>query len=97
MANICIHVFVDGHVQGVWFRDSTKREADRLGVTGWVRNLTDGQVEVVAAGSEDAVNELNVWLHKGPAGSSVSSVMRDEIPWEDFPDFAIRAYGSVSE
>jgi len=97
MDKACIHVFVDGRVQGVWFRDSTKREADRLGVKGWVRNLSDGRVELVAAGTEAAVKELYAWVEHGPSAASVSSVAGDEIPWEDFPDFSIRPTGSVDE
>ncbi len=65
---------VSGKVQGVWFRASAKREADRLGVTGHARNLPDGSVEVLACGSPDAVAALIEWLHDGPPLAKVAKV-----------------------
>ena len=52
------HVVIRGLVQGVWFRASTKDEADRLGVSGWVRNLSDGSVEAVFEGEKKKVEEI---------------------------------------
>jgi acylphosphatase len=52
MANTRSHLIIEGRVQGVWFRDSTKREANRLNVTGWVKNRYDGNVELIAEGSK---------------------------------------------
>ena len=65
---------VSGKVQGVWFRASTKREAERLGVTGHARNLADGSVEVLACGDADAVAALIEWLHAGPPQARVERV-----------------------
>jgi acylphosphatase len=65
---------VHGRVQGVFFRDSTRREARRLGINGHAVNLPDGTVEVLAAGSEDALAELERWLHEGPPMSRVTHV-----------------------
>lgn len=65
---------VSGKVQGVWFRASAKREADRLGVTGHARNLADGSVEVLACGEADAVAALIEWLHRGPPLARVAKV-----------------------
>ena len=53
-----VHCVVRGRVQGVFFRASAQREATRLGVTGWVRNLSDGSVEIVAEGEDERVREL---------------------------------------
>jgi acylphosphatase len=75
------HVIVHGQVQGVWFRQSTKDEADRLGVTGWVRNLPDRSVEAVFAGERSKVEEIVGWCHRGPAGADVSSV---DVSWEPY-------------
>lgn len=61
-----IRARVYGHVQGVFFRASTEKEARRLGLSGWVRNRVDGSVEVFAQGSPEAVDALIRWLHKGP-------------------------------
>jgi acylphosphatase len=80
-------------VQGVWFRASTRDEADRLGVSGWVSNLPDGSVEAVFEGDKKKVEEIVGWCHRGPSGAKVSKV---EIVWEpyrkEFDHFDIR-YG----
>lgn len=69
---------VHGRVQGVWFRDSTRREATRLGVAGYAINLPDGNVEVLACGASNALDELADWLQSGPPMASVTRVdMRD--------------------
>ena len=65
---------VHGRVQGVFFRDSTRREAYRLGISGHAINLPDGTVEVLAAGSAESLDELERWLHEGPPMSRVTSV-----------------------
>jgi acylphosphatase len=65
---------VSGRVQGVFFRDSTRREAQRLGVTGYARNRHDGSVEVLACGERSAVEALKAWLRTGPPMASVSAV-----------------------
>lgn len=65
---------VSGRVQGVFYRDSTRERALGLGLSGWVRNLPEGGVEVVVAGEAEAVAELAAWLWEGPRGASVSGV-----------------------
>ena len=65
---------VHGRVQGVFFRDSTRREAQRLGISGHAINLPDGTVEVLAAGPDDALDQLEHWLHQGPPMSRVTNV-----------------------
>jgi acylphosphatase len=70
-----------GRVQGVWFRDSTRREAERLGVAGSARNLPDGSVEVVAEGEADAVDRLEAFVRAGPGHAEVDRVeVSDEAP-----------------
>ena len=74
-------VVVDGVVQGVFFRSATQREAARLGVSGWVRNLPDGRVEAVFEGPEDAVDSAVAWSRTGPERAIVTSVeVADEEP-----------------
>lgn len=76
-----VRVFVEGRVQGVWFRDSTWHQADRLGVSGWVRNLPDGRVEAVYEGPPEAVEELLAWTRRGPDRARVTAVhIQDETP-----------------
>ena len=72
---------VRGRVQGVFYRDSCRRQAVSLGLAGWVRNLPDGSVEVLAEGSPDAVEELVRWAHQGPPLARVTEVqVTDEEP-----------------
>ena len=74
---------VAGRVQGVFFRDSCRREAERLGVGGSARNLDDGRVEVIAEGDEDAVQALIEWCRKGSAQSKVESVEVEDLGEDD--------------
>jgi acylphosphatase len=71
----CRRYLVSGHVQGVFFRASAAREATRLGLVGWARNLADGRVEVLAAGHPDAIDELARWLRVGPPSARVDGVL----------------------
>jgi len=68
------HLKIDGLVQGVGYRDAMCREAERLGVTGWVRNCRDGGVEAVVDGAPRAVDAIVAWAHRGPPAARVSSV-----------------------
>jgi acylphosphatase len=61
-----LHLRIHGRVQGVGFRESMRQEAERLGVTGWVRNCADGSVEAVIAGDEAAIAAMLNWCHTGP-------------------------------
>ena len=69
-----LRFIVCGRVQGVFFRASAARTAASLAITGWVKNLPDGSVEVVCAGSDSALDELAGWLWQGPSGADVTSV-----------------------
>lgn len=69
------HLIIRGRVQGVGFRDAMRWEAERLGVTGWVRNRRDGTVEAVVAGSAAVVAEIVQWAHRGPPAAEVTEVV----------------------
>lgn len=69
---------ISGRVQGVFFRESTRREAEPLDLSGHAVNLPDGRVEVVAHGSREALDQLESWLHSGPPAAHVSSVEATE-------------------
>jgi acylphosphatase len=74
-------VLVAGRVQGVWFRDGCRREAESVGVAGWVRNLADGRVEAVFEGPDEAVAEMVGWCRAGPPRAVVTAVeIGDEDP-----------------
>ena len=81
MAKIRMHLIIEGRVQGVWFRESTRREAASLGVSGWVRNRPEGTVEVVAEGMEEKVKKLVSWCHHGPPSALVRKVHEKEEGW----------------
>lgn len=71
-----VRVLVSGRVQGVFFRESTRREAEGLGVAGWVRNLPDGRVEALFDGPSDNVEALVAWCRRGPPAAGVDSLQR---------------------
>jgi acylphosphatase len=84
------HVIVHGHVQGVFFRDSTRRRASELGVAGWVSNRSDGTVEAVFEGNADAVASMVDWARRGPRSADVERVEeRSEGP-EGLTGFDVR-------
>lgn len=69
-----LHLVMHGRVQGVWYRDSMRREAESLGVSGWVRNRSDGAVEATLQGDAGAVDALVSWAHRGPQLAEVARV-----------------------
>jgi acylphosphatase len=83
-------VVVHGFVQGVYFRDTTRRRAQQHGVAGWVANRGDGTVEAVFEGTADAVERLVDYVHRGPRGARVDAVdVADEQP-EGLSGFGLR-------
>lgn len=87
----CLHAYVSGRVQGVAFRHHTRQVARQLGLRGWVRNLPDGRVEVLAEGAEVGLEQLECFLQRGPVAAQVAQV---EATWQDatgaFEDFEVR-------
>ncbi|MEK6815523.1 MAG: acylphosphatase [Nitrospirota bacterium] len=84
-------IFVEGSVQGVFFRDGARRAAQSLGVRGWVRNLRDGRVEVLAEGDPPAVGKLIDWCRAGPPAARVERVeVIEEADPEGLTGFTIR-------
>jgi acylphosphatase len=78
---------VSGRVQGVFYRASTRNEAQRLGLAGSARNLDDGRVEVIASGAEESLTALERWLWQGPPSARVEDVLREAIADRDFDGF----------
>lgn len=76
-------------MQGVWFRDTCRTEAQRRGVDGWVRNLPDGRVEAVFEGDADDVAALVEWSGRGPARARVTSVVATDEPPEGLDGFQV--------
>ncbi|WP_210397844.1 acylphosphatase [Motiliproteus sediminis] len=91
MNRIALHVWVSGRVQGVWYRQSTKEQADANGVSGWVRNLPDGRVEAVLCGDANGVRLVEAWMNQGPPLATVAEVVVEEIdPAQPFSGFEVR-------
>jgi len=81
---------IRGKVQGVFFRESTRAEALRLGLTGWVRNLSDGSVEALAEGPPEALEDFVRWCHRGPLQAHVTDVERVDAPAQgEFTTFIV--------
>ncbi len=86
-----LHVVVEGHVQGVGFRYYVTEKADLLNVTGWVRNTSTGDVEVVAEGSRGVLEDLLNYVQHGPRGAYVTNLKSDwEAPTGEFSRFEVR-------
>lgn len=87
MGHKAMHVLVSGRVQGVAFRFHTRDRARALGLDGWVRNLTDGRVEVLAAGADQALEDLYDWLGSGPILARVDERERSEVQASGLSEF----------
>lgn len=85
------HCLVSGRVQGVSYRYSAQQQAHKLGVTGWVRNLADGRVELLLQGKTQALEEMLRWASRGPRFAKVTSLeVSEQIPDSTITDFKIR-------
>lgn len=85
-----LHAIIHGRVQGVWFRASTREQAQMLGIAGWARNTPDGAVEVYMQGDSQAVERLLDWCRQGPPGARVDRVEPEEVePDEEIQGFRI--------
>ena len=87
---IARRVIVHGRVQGVFFRDSTRRQAEQRGVAGWVTNRDDGAVEAHFEGDDDAVEALVAWARKGPSRAEVERADVSDAEPEGLSGFAVR-------
>ncbi len=86
-----MHIVIEGRVQGVFFRSSTRSESCKLGLTGWVINCPDGRVEAVFEGNINKIEQIIEWCKKGPPGAVVENV---ETVWEqatgEYESFSIK-------
>lgn len=81
MKKVRAHIFVSGQVQGVCFRIDTQQVARELGLTGWVKNLSNGKVEIIAEGEEEKVKQMVDWVKQGPPVAQVNNV---DIEWQKY-------------
>lgn len=86
-----VHIFVSGRVQGIFFRENTKKKAEKLAISGWVKNLRDGRLEAVFEGDRENIEKMVNWAKKGPIWAKIDDF---SLVWEDyvgeFKDFEIR-------
>ena len=88
--NRCRQFLVSGQVQGVFYRAASEAVARRLDLTGWVRNLPDGRVELIACGEETKLKELEQWLRQGPPRARVEQVTIQDVAAQVFSGFSVR-------
>jgi acylphosphatase len=84
---VCFRCLIGGRVQGVFFRASAREQAQRLGLSGYARNLPDGRVEILACGPADAVGHLREWLRTGPPQAEVTGIACEPLPYQAYPGF----------
>lgn len=82
-AQQCRRFIVSGRVQGVFFRDSTRRKAFNLGLSGWVRNLHSGEVELLVVGGQEQILQMGEWLWQGPDLARVTDVRSEPVESQD--------------
>ncbi len=80
---------ISGRVQGVWFRDSTRRQAESLQIAGYAKNLPDGTVEVLACGRSESLDALAAWLAEGPPLASVERVLESTAEFRELNGFSV--------
>lgn len=87
---IRVNIRIYGQVQGVFFRQSAKQEAEKLGIVGWVKNKSDGSVEIMTEGGKENIDKFIKWCKSGPPFAKVEKVEIEEFKKsEDFSDFSI--------
>jgi acylphosphatase len=86
---VCYLAHVSGKVQGVYFRASAQQKAIDLGLSGYAKNLADGDVEVMMCGEQSAIDQMIEWLHQGPKEAEVTKVNCQPVPLKEFNFFSI--------
>lgn len=86
---LCYQIKIFGFVQGVFFRYAAKEEAEKLGLTGFAKNLNDGSVEIIVCGEKEKTAEFIKWCHSGPAMGKIERVEEKEIEFIEFKSFDI--------
>ncbi|GAA6206474.1 MULTISPECIES: acylphosphatase [Thalassotalea] len=87
--NVSYLAHISGKVQGVYFRASSQQMAIECNISGYARNLADGDVEVLLCGEEKNVDKMLQWLNHGPKSAKVSQVKSKQVPWQDHNHFSI--------
>ncbi|WDE14117.1 acylphosphatase [Thalassomonas haliotis] len=86
---VCFSVTVSGLVQGVYFRASSQQVAIDYGLSGYARNLSDGNVELLICGEQGNVEKMLNWLKQGPPEAKVDGLSQEQVQWQEHTFFAI--------
>ena len=89
MSQTAIRLRVEGKVQGVFYRQSTREKARELKLHGWVKNCSDGSVEIHVEGEQNTITELVSWCHQGPKNAMVTKLTESQTEWVGYSDFRI--------
>jgi acylphosphatase len=84
-----VHLLIKGRVQGVFYRATARRMADELGITGWINNTSEGNVELMATGREESLEQFITWCRKGPEMAAVTDVVISRMKPTPFKSFMI--------
>lgn len=84
-----INIIIQGEVQGVFFRATAKKVADELGISGWIKNTSDGNVEATASGDKQLLDKFVAWCYQGPPKASVKNVTVYPVESQQFSEFNI--------
>ena len=87
--NVCNIVHVSGTVQGVYFRASSQQQAIEFSLSGYARNLADGDVEVLLCGTQPNIDKMLEWLSHGPEQAEVTAIQHKQVPWQEHNFFSI--------
>jgi len=85
----CLHAYISGRVQGVWYRAFVREEAIKANICGWAKNLDDGRVEVMLCGTISAVDSCIKKLEEGPRLARVNKVQTQNLCWQIYDDFQV--------
>ena len=84
-----VNLLIKGKVQGVYYRIAAKEEADKLGIAGWVKYISEGRVEIMATGSEKQLEQFIAWCYKGPEKAEVTDVIATPLSEQAFQEFEV--------
>lgn len=87
--NVCYVAHISGRVQGVYFRASAQQQAIDYSLSGYARNLADGDVEVMLCGEQESIEKMLAWLAEGPEQAEVSNIQHQQVPWQEHHFFSI--------
>jgi acylphosphatase len=84
-----VHLLIKGRVQGIFYRATARKIANELGITGWARNTSEGDVELMATGNQQAMDRFIAWCRRGPELAAVTDVIISKMAPAEFKDFLI--------